>query len=65
MINLSYNTQDVQLAIASKFDVDLTEDEVAEFLRSRQTDMEDRMSELCWNVIEDTFEEELPKYLPE
>ena len=64
MINLSYSIQDIQLAIVSRFDIELTEDEIVEFLRSRQTDMEDRMSELCWDVIEDTFEEhDLKKYI--
>ena len=65
MINLSYSIQDIQLAIASKFGINLIKEEVVEFVRSHQTDMKDRMGEFCWDVIEDTFQDEYPKYANE
>ena len=61
-ITLSFTTDDMQLAIAARFDIELTEDEVAEFLHQHQNDLEDAMSAACWDIIEDTFQDELAKY---
>lgn len=62
MINLQYTIQDIKNAIESKFGLDFTEDEIYNFVREHQNQMEDRMSELCWEVIQDTVEAELAKF---
>lgn len=62
MINLRYTIQDIKNAVESRFGLDFTEDEIYNFVRERQNQMEDRISELCWEVIQNTFETELPKF---
>ena len=61
-INLQFTNRDIQNALESKFGIDLSEQEVSDFLQSHQNQIEERISELSWEVIEDLFDSELPKY---
>ena len=63
MLVLSFTNEDIIEAVKSKFGVTLTEDEVFEIIQARGDQIEDRISELGWEVIEDTIQEELPKFV--
>ena len=62
MITMTLSLQDIKDAIAGRFEIELTEDEASEFIRAHQNNIEDRLSEVCWDVIQDFFADNLSKY---